>query len=430
MNEQFYEIIFLLSFSIFLVINFFNFKREFSWEDYFIIFPGIFFILNLYLIEIKPLMLYVGALFLVFLTIIIIKNISTILFRRKRVNKQPNKFRRIIYSIFFKGILVIPSIVVLLIATTFSYLGLFTDYPEDEHSSYKIGFTRIKDYTNKLSVSVWYPTSLTLGLKSQNPFLSYTFNPFFINEMNYIPKYTNVYKDAFISNNQKLYNSVFIILPSHSHDSMFKSLVNRLVKKGNIVYLYSPKYQFPHTDDFIKNHDNSLLTDISNKTIKYLVEPIKIFNERADKTSEVTEIQNIIELIKSTQKLEFLDLKMNLNKLTLITIGNQANIANSIINENKEIKKYINIGGKPQTLNKIKTLQLLIKQDENELKETQIDSSSIKVINMTNVGEISDFIFSRRYLKSFNFFKDKKLMLPRFNFVIKEINKFIEERGF
>ena len=168
-------------------------------------------------------------------------------------------------------------------------------------------------------------------------------------------------KTLFISNNQKLYNSVFIILPSHSHDSMFKSLVNRLVKKGNIVYLYSPTYQLPPTDDFIKNNDNSLLTDISNKTIKYLVEPIKILNERTDKTSEVTEIQNIIELIKSTKKLEFLDLKMNLNKLTLITIGNQANIANSIINENKEIKKYINIGGRPQSLNKIKNFTIINK---------------------------------------------------------------------
>ncbi|UGQ16206.1 hypothetical protein [Borrelia sp. RT5S] len=430
MNEQFCEIIFLLSFSVFLIINFFNFKREFSHEDYLIIAPGIFFLLNLYLVEIRPLMFYVGSLFLFFLVMVIAKNLNTILFLRKGLDGQHNKFKKITYSLLFKGILVIPSIMILLIATTFSYLGLFTDYPKDEQSNYKIGFTRIKDHTNNLNLSVWYPTSLTMGLKSQNPFLSYEFNPFFINEMNYIPKYTNVYENAFISNNQKLYNSVFVVLPFHSHDSMFKSLVNRLVKRGNIVYLYAPKYRSYHTDGFIKNDDNSLLTDISNKVIRYLIEPTKILDERADKSSEVKEIQNVFELIKSTQKLEFLDLKMNLDKLVLITIGNQADIANSIVSKNKQITKYINIGGKPQTLNKIKTLQLLMKQDENELKETQVASSSIKVINMANVGEISDFIFSRRYLKSFNLFKDKKLMLPRFEFVIKEINKFIEERGF
>ncbi|UER67694.1 hypothetical protein LKV13_02680 [Borrelia sp. BU AG58] len=430
MSGQFYEIMFLLSFSAFLVINFFNFKREFSYEDYFIILPGVFFLLDLYLVEIKPLMLYVGSLFLAFLVMIIIKNINTILSRRKGIDGQRNKFKGMVYSLLFKGILVMPSILILLVATTFSYLGLFTDYPEDEQSSYKIGFTRIKDHTNNLSLSVWYPTSLTLGLKSQNPFLSYEFNPFFINEMNYIPRYINVYKDAFISNDQELYDSVLIILPSHSHDSMFKLLVNKLVKRGNIVYSYSPKYQSSHTSDFIKNNDNSLLTDISNKAIKYLVEPMKILDERADKTSEISEVQNIFELIKSTQKLEFLNLKMNLDKLTLITIGNQADIANPIISQNKQIRKYINIGGKPQTLNKIKTLQLLIKQDENELKETQMNSSSIKVINMTNIGEISDFIFSRSYLRSFNLFKEKKLMLPRFNFVLKEIDKFIGERGF
>ncbi|WKC58081.1 hypothetical protein [Borrelia sp. P9F1] len=430
MNAQFCEIIFLLSFGVFLIINFFNFKREFSLEDCLITVPGIFFILDLYLIEIRPLVFYIGALFLFFLVTVIVKNINTILFRKKRTDRQNNKFKKITCSVLFKGLFVIPSIMILLVATAFSYLGLFTDYPKDEQSSYKIGFTRIKDHINNLSLSVWYPTSLTMELKSQNPFLYYEFNPFFINEMNYIPKYTNVYKNAFISNNQRLYNSVLIILPSHSHDSMFKSLVNRLVKRGNIVYLYSPKHQYPHTDGLIKNDDNSLLTDIANKTIKYLIGPIKILDERADKASEITEIQNIFELIKSTQKLEFLDLKMNLNGLILITVGNQADIANSIISQNRQITKYINIGGRPQALNKIKTLQLLIKQDENELKETQVSSSSVKVIDMANVGEISDFIFSRNYLKSFNLFKDKKSMLPRFDFVMKEINKFIEGRGF
>lgn len=109
-------------------------------------------------------------------------------------------------------------------------------------------------------------------------------------------------------------------------------------------------------------------------------------------------------------------------------MGNQANIANEIISKNKQIKKYINIGGKPQS-SKIKALQLLIKQDENEWQKTDINPSSIKVINMNHIGEISDFIFSRNYLESFNFFKDKKLMLPRFDFITNEINQFIEDRG-
>ncbi|AWG42899.1 hypothetical protein CR532_02770 [Candidatus Borreliella tachyglossi] len=427
MNGQFYEIIFLLSFSIFLVINLFNFKREFSYEDYFILFPGIFFILTLYLIEIKPLMLYVGFIFLFFLIVATIKNIKTIFLRR--TNNPENKFKRIIYSLLLKAIIVIPSIIVVLITTTFSYFGLFADYPQDENSTYKVGFTRIKDYTNNLDLSIWYPISLTLGLNSQNPFLFYDFSPFFINEMNYLPKYANVYKNAPISNNQKLYDSILIILPLYSHDSMFKSLVNRLVTKGNIVYLYSPKYQSNHAYNFIKNDSQSFLTSVSNKVIQYLIEPIKMLNDRQDQASEVTDIQNILELIKSTQKLDFLDLRTNLNKLTLITIGNQANIANPILSQNKQIIKYINIGGKPQNLKKITNLQLLIKQDENELQKHEVDPSSIKIINMNNVGEISDFIFSRRYLRSFNFFKDKKLMLPRFDFVIKEINKFIETRG-
>lgn len=246
--------------------------------------------------------------------------------------------------------------------------------------------------------------------------------------MNYLPKYENVCKDAPISDNQKLYDSILVILPFYSHDSMFKSFVNRLVKKGNIVYLYAPQYRHINTHNFIKNKNAGLLAHISNTTIKYLIEPIKIFSDRKDKISEVTEIQNILELIKSTQKLKFLNLRTDLNQLTLITMGNQANIANEIISKNKQIKKYINIGGKPQS-SKIKALQLLIKQDENEWQKTDIDPSSIKVINMNHIGEISDFIFSRSYLESFNFFKDKKLMLPRFDFITNEINQFIEDRG-
>ncbi|AHH12550.1 Putative membrane associated protein [Borrelia hermsii YBT] len=427
MHEQSYETIFLLSFSIFLIINLFNFKREFSYEDYFIVFPGIFFIITLYLIEIRPLMFYAGSIFLFFLITTTMKTIKTIILRR-RTKKKDNKLKRIIFTIPFKIMIVLPSIMIVLIATIFSYLGFFTDYPKDVNSSYKVGFTKIKDHKNNLNLSVWYPINFTLGLKRQNPFFYYDFNPFFINEMNYLPKYENVYKDAPISNNQKLYDSILIILPFYSHDSMFKSLVNRLVKKGNIVYLYTPQYKHMNASNFITNNNASLLTYISNATIKYLIEPIKIFSDRKDKTSEVTEIQNVIELIKSTQKLKFLDPRVELNQLILITMGNQANIANAIISKNKQIKKYINIGGKPQNF-KIKTLQLLIKQDENEWQKTNTDPSSIKVINMNNIGEISDFIFSRSYLESFNFFKDKKLMLPRFDFVINEINKFIEDRG-
>ncbi|AAX17036.1 hypothetical protein [Borrelia hermsii] len=427
MHEQSYETIFLLSFSIFLIINLFNFKREFSYEDYFIVFPGIFFIITLYLIEIRPLMFYAGSIFLFFLITTTMKIIKTIILRR-RTKRKDNKLKRIIFTIPFKIMIVLPSIMVVLIATIFSYLGFFTDYPKDVNSSYKVGFTKIKDHKNNLNLSVWYPINFTLGLKRQNPFFHYDFNPFFINEMNYLPKYENVYKDAPISNNQKLYDSILIILPFYSHDSMFKSFVNRLVKKGNIVYLYAPQYNHMNASNFITNNNTSLLTYISNATIKYLIEPIKIFSDRKDKTSEVIEIQNVLELIKSTQKLKFLDPRVELNQLILITMGNQANIANAIISKNKQIKKYINIGGKPQNF-KIKTLQLLIKQDENEWQKTNTDPSYIKVINMNNIGEISDFIFSRSYLESFNFFKDKKLMLPRFDFVINEINKFIEDRG-
>ncbi|AHH08507.1 hypothetical protein baBA2_000520 [Borrelia anserina] len=424
MNEQSYEIIFLLGFSIFLVINFFNFKREFSYEDYFIIFPGIFFIITLYLTEIRPFMIYIGPIFLFFLITTTMKIIKTIILRRQ-TKKKENKLKKIIFTIPFKMMVVLPSIIIVLIATVFSYLGLFTNYPKDANPNYKVGFTKIKDHSNNLNLSVWYPISLTLGIRHQNPFFYYDFNPLFINEMNYLPKYENVYKEAPISKNQKLYDSILIILPFYSHDSMFKSFVNRLVKKGNIVYLYTPQYKHINTHDFTKTKNKSLLNYIANATIKYLIEPIKIFSDRKDKTSEVTEIQNVLELIKSTQKLKFLDLRMDLNKLILITMGNQANIANEIISKNEQIKKYINIGGKPQN-SKILTLQLLLKQDENEWQKTVTDPSSIKVTNINNIGEISDFIFSRGYLESFNVFEDKKLVLSRFDFVINEIDKFIE----
>ncbi|BCR21950.1 hypothetical protein [Borrelia sp. HM] len=427
MNEQYYEVIFLISFSIFLAINLFNIKREFSYEDYFIVFPGIFFIITLYLIEIRPLMFYIGAIFLLFLIITTIKTIKTIILRRKQ-NKKYNKLQRIILTIPFKIMIVLPSIIIVLTATIFSYLGLFISYPEDTNPNYKVGFTKIKDQKNNLNLSIWYPTNLTIGLRHQNPFASYKFNPFFINEMNYLPLYANVYKDAPISNNQKIYESILIILPFYSHDAMFKSFVNRLVKKGNIVYLYAPKYKNINTSNFVKNDNSGLLSYTLNVAIKYLVEPIKIFSDRKDIPSQVSEIQNILELIKSTQKLKFLGPKMNLNKLILITMGNQANIANSIISANKQINKYINIGGKPQNLN-IKALQLLINKDENEWQKANIDPSSIKIINMNHIGEISDFIFSRSYLESFNFLKEKSLIVPRFDFIINEINKFIEERG-
>ncbi|ACH94764.1 hypothetical protein ACE4V3_01640 [Borrelia recurrentis] len=428
MYEQSYETIFLLSFGIFLIINLFNFKKEFSYEDYFIIFPGTFFIITLYLIEARPLMLYTGSIFLFFLIITTIKTLKTIILRRQKQRKQNNKLKRIIFTIPFKIMIVIPSIIIVFIATIFSYLSFFINYPKDINANYKIGFTKIKDHKNNLNLSVWYPINLTLGLKRQNPFFYYDFNPFFINEMNYLPTYENVYKDAPISTNQKLYDSILIILPSYSHDSMFKSLVNRLVKKGNIVYLYSPIYKHINIHNFIKNNNTTLLTHISNSMIKYLVEPIKIFSQRKDKTSDITEIQNVIELVKSSQKLKFLDSRMNINQLVLITMGNQINIANEIINQNQQIKKYINIGGKPQKF-KIKTLQLLIKQDENEWQQTESDISSIKIINMNHIGEISDFIFSRSYLSSFNLFKNQELTLPRFDFMINEIDQFIEDKG-
>ncbi|WP_024653507.1 hypothetical protein [Borrelia persica] len=428
MYEQYYETIFLLSFSVFLIINFFNFKREFYYEDYFIILPGTFFIITLYLIEIKPLMLYVGFIFLFFLITTTMKIIKTIIIRRQINKKQNNRLKKIIFTIPFKIMIVVPSIIIVLIATIFSYLSFFTNYPKDINANYKIGFTKIKDHKNNLNLSIWYPTTLTLGLKQQNPFFYYDFDPFFINEMNYLPKYENVYKDATISNNQKVYDSILIILPFYSHDSMFKSLVNRLVKKGNIVYLYAPEYKNIKTHDFIKNDNKGLLIHSANSIIKYLVEPINILSKRKDKASDVTEIQNVIELVKSSQKLKFLDSRMDLNQLTLITMGNQVNIANEIINQNQQIKKYINIGGKPQKF-KIKTLQLLLKQDENEWQQTGSDISSIKIINMNHIGEVSDFIFSRRYLASFNLFKDQRLTLTRFDFVINEIDQFIENKG-
>ncbi|AJA90334.1 hypothetical protein OY14_02620 [Borreliella chilensis] len=429
MDTQIYELIFLTSFSIFLIVNLFNFKKEFTYEDYFIILPGTFFVIILYFTEIRPIMLYIGIIFLIFMVITFLKNIQTIVNRRRRSNnsKSTKQAKGIFLSILIKTTLVIPAILTVIIATIFSYLALFVNYPEDKNNNYQIGFTRIKDYKNDLNLSIWYPVSSTLGLKKQNPFLLYKFNPFFINEMNYLPKNNNMYKQAFISNNQKLFDSILLILPYYSHDSMFKSLISSLVKKGKIVYLYSPKYKSMKRYDFVKNSHKSIFSYVINKSISYLIEPINILNEKADIASTENDIQNIIELAKSSQNLKFLNSKMNLNKLTLITLGNQANIANSILARNANIAKYINIGGKPQTIRNLKNLQLILKENEKELHIKTTNINSIKLININNIAEISDFIFSRNYLKSFNFLKNKNSMLSKFNSIVTEINKFIEE---
>ncbi|ADQ30812.1 conserved hypothetical protein [Borreliella burgdorferi JD1] len=428
MDTQIYELIFLTSFSIFLIVNLFNFKKEFTYEDYFIIFPGTFFVITLYFTEIRPLMLYIGSIFLIFMIIIFFKNIKTIVNSRRRINNKSTKQSKGIFlSILLKTILVMPAILTVIIATIFSYLALFINYPKDENNSYQLGFARIKDHKNDLNLSIWYPVSSTLGLKKQNPFLLYEFNPFFINEMNYLSKQNNIYKKALISNNQKLYDSVLLILPYYSHDSMFKSLVSRLVKKGKIVYLYSPKYKHMKSYDFIKNSHKSIFSYVINKSISYLIEPANILNEKADIASTETDIQNIIELAKSSQNLEFLNSKMNLNKLTLITLGNQANIVNFILAKNTNIAKYINIGGEPQTIRNLKNLQLILKENEKNLHTKVANTKSIKLTDISNIAEISDLIFSRNYLKSFNFLKNKKSMLSRFNSIVNEINKFIEE---
>ncbi len=408
MDTQIYELIFLTSFSIFLIVNLFNFKKEFTYEDYFIIFPGTFFVITLYFTEIRPLMLYIGSIFLIFMIIIFFKNIKTIVNSRRRINNRSTKQSKGIFlSILLKTILVMPAILTVIIATIFSYLALFINYPKDENNSYQLGFARIKDHKNDLNLSIWYPVSSTLGLKKQNPFLLYEFNPFFINEMNYLSKQNNIYKKALISNNQKLYDSVLLILPYYSHDSMFKSLVSRLVKKGKIVYLYSPKYKHMKSYDFIKNSHKSIFSYVINKSISYLIEPANILNEKADIASTETDIQNIIELAKSSQNLEFLNSKMNLNKLTLITLGNQANIVNFILAKNTNIAKYINIGGEPQTIRNLKNLQLILKENEKNLHTKVANTKSIKLTDISNIAEISDLIFSRNYLKSFNFLKTK-----------------------
>lgn len=428
MDTQIYELIFLTSFSIFLIVNLFNFKKEFTYEDYFIIFPGTFFVITLYFTEIRPLMLYIGSIFLIFMIIIFFKNIKTIVNSRRRINNRSTKQSKGIFlSILLKTILVMPAILTVIIATIFSYLALFINYPKDGNNSYQLGFARIKDHKNDLNLSIWYPVSSTLGLKKQNPFLLYEFNPFFINEMNYLSKQNNIYKKALISNNQKLYDSVLLILPYYSHDSMFKSLVSRIVKKGKIVYLYSPKYKHMKSYDFIKNSHKSIFSYVINKSISYLIEPANILNEKADIASTETDIQNIIELAKSSQNLEFLNSKMNLNKLTLITLGNQANIVNFILAKNTNIAKYINIGGEPQTIRNLKNLQLILKENEKNLHTKVANTKSIKLTGISNIAEISDLIFSRNYLKSFNFLKNKKSMLSRFNSIVNEINKFIEE---
>ncbi|WP_267517914.1 hypothetical protein [Borreliella afzelii] len=430
MDTQIYELIFLTSFSIFLIVNLFNFKKEFTYEDYFIIFPGAFFVITLYFTEINPLMLYIGSIFLIFMIIIFFKNIKTIVNRRRSSsskNKNIKQSKGIFLSILLKTILVMPAILTVIIATIFSYLALFVNYPKDENNSYQIGFIRMKDHKNDLNLSIWYPVSSTLGLKKQNPFLLYEFNPFFINEMNYLPKQNSIYKQAFISNNQKIYDSILLILPYYSHDSMFKSLINKLVYKGKIVYLYSPKYKHMKSYDFIKNSHKSIFSYVINKSISYLIEPANILNEKADIASTENDIQSIIELAKSSQSLKFLNSKMDLNKLTLITLGNQANIANFILAKNKNITKYINIGGKPQIIKNLKNLQLILRENEKELHTKVSNINSIKLIDINNVAEISDLIFSRNYLKSFNFLKNKKLMLSRFNSIVTEINKFIEE---
>ncbi len=169
MDTQIYELIFLTSFSIFLIVNLFNFKKEFTYEDYFIIFPGAFFVITLYFTEISPLMLYIGSIFLIFMIIIFFKNIKTIVNRRRRrsTNRPIKQSKGIFLSILLKTILVMPAILTVIIATIFSYLALFINYPKDENSSYQIGFIRIKDHKNDLNLSIWYPVSSTLGLKNK-----------------------------------------------------------------------------------------------------------------------------------------------------------------------------------------------------------------------------------------------------------------------
>ncbi len=159
--------------------------------------------------------------------------------------------------------------------------------------------------------------------------------------------------------------------------------------------------------DFIKNSHKSIFSYVINKSISYLIEPANILNEKADIASTENDIQNIIELVKSSQNLKFLNSKMNLNKLTLITLGNQANIANFILAKNTNITKYINIGGKPQTIRNLKNLQLILKENEKELHTKVTNINSTKLIDISNIAEISDLIFSRNYLKSFNFLKTK-----------------------
>ncbi len=168
MDTQIYELIFLTSFSIFLIVNLFNFKKEFTYEDYFIIFPGTFFVITLYFTEIRPLMLYIGSIFLIFMIIIFFKNIKTIVNSRRRINNRSTKQSKGIFlSILLKTILVMPAILTVIIATIFSYLALFINYPKDENNSYQLGFARIKDHKNDLNLSIWYPVSSTLGLKNK-----------------------------------------------------------------------------------------------------------------------------------------------------------------------------------------------------------------------------------------------------------------------
>ncbi len=88
---------------------------------------------------------------------------------------------------------------------------------------------------------------------------------------------------------------------------------------------------------------------------------------------------------------------MNLNKLTLITLGNQANIVNFILAKNTNIAKYINIGGEPQTIRNLKNLQLILKENEKNLHTKVANTKSIKLTDISNIAEISDLIFSRNF---------------------------------
>ncbi len=112
-------------------------------------------------------MLYIGSIFLIFMIIIFFKNIKTIVNRRRRTNRPIKQSKGIFLSILLKTILVMPAILTVIIATIFSYLALFINYPKDENSSYQIGFIRIKDHKNDLNLSIWYPVSSTLGLKNK-----------------------------------------------------------------------------------------------------------------------------------------------------------------------------------------------------------------------------------------------------------------------